>query len=260
MLGQLLAAQFDLETVVAKLTSAGASADAAQNQIQFLVGLQRAVGSANPVALAQMRSEITATVNAAQAVVQQTRAAASADDRVLDIRDVTRATRQTIENVAQDLFEKKKLDPYLQFVTEQDEATYREREAKRQAYIKRELAKGTPEGALNAANASVDQINDAGAHGAERSPDYEVLKQTATDARDAQLAALDRSTPGPQKLGDANAPGATTAPTSDFDLTEIAAVFKAAGVKPPPPTPIVSGDHGLAVAGIDRAGPLRGKA
>lgn len=165
---------------------------------------------------------------------------------------MTSKTRRTIQNVADELFEQKKLDPYLQFASAEDEAEYRKREAARKAYIDAELGKGTPQGALNAANASKEQLEDAGNHGADRSPDFAPMLDEVTKARDAQLAAMNQGKPNQKQ-----APrSAEVTITGDDDLDEIAAIFKAAGVLPPPSEPTADSAHGLSVAASDKGGAL----
>ena len=191
-------------------------------QLQLLSALQRQIGVANPTALAGMRGEIIATASAAQAVVLQSRSAALSSERMAELRDVTNATRQTISDVAHDLFEKKKLDPYLQFDSAQDEAEYRKREAERQAYIKTELAKGTPEGALNAATATKEQLEDARDHGAGASPDFDGMLTATEDAEQALRSVM------PSDVAPSTAK--TEAPKAQDDFRDLLAAFRDTGV------------------------------
>lgn len=238
-----MAAQFSLDTVIAELERNGAPLDAARNQLYAIADMQRMVGAASPSALAHMRAEIVATALAAQTIAQQSQAAANATDRQADLANVTATTRQTIQNVARELFEDRKLDPYLQFQSAEDEAEYRKREAERQAYIRAELAKGTPQGALNASNAMLAQLDDARDHGADRSPDFDRMYGTTLSARDAQRNAMGLPPIAANEAGvsaEATAPPAETA----SEIDEIAATLRLAGVGVGVPAPLNS--HGLA--------------
>lgn len=260
LLGQIVAAQFDLEAVVTELARTGGNPGDAQNQLQFLSNLQRSVGAANPVALAQMRSEIAATVNAAQAVAAQGRSAASSDDKTVELAETTANTRRTIGDVSEKLFERKVLDPYLTFASPEDEAEFRRREAERQEYVRRELAKGTPEGALNASNATVAQLEDARDHGADRSPDFETLYSTAITAREQQRTAMVNAgviTP-PNNQQAANSPQPSPPPTAPSELDDVAAALRAAGVALPATEQTPLNAHGLSdVASLAAATTVR---
>jgi hypothetical protein len=64
-------------------------------------------------------------------------------------------------------------DPFLRFASPQDEEDYRRREAARSAYIEAELARGTPQGDLNASAGVIGQMVDAKANGAGDSPEFQ---------------------------------------------------------------------------------------
>lgn len=231
-----MAAQFSLDAVIAEMERGGVPTDAARNQLHAITDMQRMVGAASPSALAQMRAEIVATALAAQTIAQQSQAAANATDRQADLAGVTATTRQTIQNVAHELFEQKKLDPYLQFQSAEDEAEYRKREAERQAYIRAELAKGTPQGALNAAAATRDQLEDARDHGADRSPDFAPMLAATEDAERALRTAM------PNEPARSPSGAVPTAATDELD--DILAVFRDAGVTTTN-TATLDPDHGL---------------
>lgn len=236
-----MAAQLSLDAVIVELERNGAPLDAARNQLYAIADMQRMVGIASPSALAQMRAEIVATANAGQTIAQQSRTA-NANERQADLAEVTASTRQTIQNVEHELFEEKKLDPYLQFQSAEDEAEYRKREAERQAYIRAELAKGTPQGALNASNAMLAQLDDARDHGADRSPDFDRMYGATLSARDAQRSAMGLP---PIAANEAGVSAEATAPPAETvsDIDEIAATLRMAGVGVTGSTPINS--HGL---------------
>src|SRR5690349_326805 len=71
LLGQLVAAQFDLENTLAELNRSDAPADAVRSSLQTLGDLQRQVGTASPAFLNLLRSEIVAGAASAHATAQQ---------------------------------------------------------------------------------------------------------------------------------------------------------------------------------------------
>lgn len=237
LLGQLVAAQFEIEAAMNEIAGNAAALSDGKAQLQLLTALQRQIGTASSAALAGMRSEIIAVANATQAIAQQSRASANASDTATTLADVTNKTRRTIQNVAQELFEQKKLDPYLQFVSAEDEAEYRKREAARKAYIDAELAKGTPQGALNAAAATREQLEDARDHGADRSPNFARMLAETEDAERTLSAAMPREAAPPAKQAEP--------PKVADDFSDVLSAFRDAGVTI---TETVSADpaHGLA--------------
>jgi hypothetical protein len=66
--------------------------------------------------------------------------------------------------------------PYLQFSSAEEEEAYRKREAERDEARKRALAMNTPEATARAAKLVLEQIDDAGQHGANRSPEFAKLR------------------------------------------------------------------------------------
>lgn len=239
LLGKLVAAQFSIEAVIAELEQAGTAPDAIRNQLQSLTDMQRSVGTASLADLAMLRTAIASTVETAQGVVQQARATAASDSSARDLAETSARTRATISDIANDLFERRVLDPYLQFASAEDEAEYRRREAERRAYIEAELAKGTPEGTLNAATATREQLQDARNHGADRSPDFDRMLAATDDAERALRAALpDQAVRAAER---------TEAPAVPSEFEDIMAAFRDAGVTTTARTP-VDPAHGLAQA------------
>ena len=173
-----------------------ASVALAEAQLQVLAGLQRRVDQARGADLVSIRGEVLAISAAAQLAAQQARSS-SAMSAAASIQDASERARKTVLGLVDDYYEKKVLDPYLRFSSPEDEAEYRKREAERQAAIQKALAEGTPQGNLRAAQLMEDQLRDAGAHGADRSPDFAPM----TDRLRADEAALS------QALGE---PAATT--------------------------------------------------
>jgi hypothetical protein len=91
------------------------------------------------------------------------------------------------------MYERKIFEPYLHFTSKEDEDAYRKREAETKRAIEDALKLNTPEGNLRAAELSAAQLKDAGAHGADKSPDYAPLLQQTNAAKTALESALVRS-------------------------------------------------------------------
>lgn len=114
-----------------------------------------------------------AFVAATQAFVQHARTAVvSGQAAELALHAASTAARREVTSFVDDFYEKKIFDPYLQFASKEEEEAYRKREAERREAIEKALAKGTPEGDLLANRLAIDQLKDAGAHGADQSADY----------------------------------------------------------------------------------------
>lgn len=286
----MIAAQFSLEDAVAELERSGASADAARSQLQALGDLQRQIASAGPAALTSLRGEITNAVTASRQILQQGRAASNAESVEATLAATSARTRATVERIAGDLFERRIFDPYLQFASEEEERAYRAREAERRAYIDAQLARGTPEGNLNASATTVGQVLDAGANGADRSPQYAQTLDTAVGAygdQRASMIAAGRSTaeadrrvtndvraalrargmsdteidarlaasPNPADALRDPPQAAQRATSATSELDDVAAALRAAGVAPPPEA--AAPGHGLnanAQAAVERDG------
>ena len=165
MLGQLVAAQFDLETVLAELERSGLSTDAVRSNLQALGYLQRQIGTANPATLTALRGEVAAGAATSRAVAQQSRVTATTESASEKLADAITRSRAVVDSIVSDVFDRRIFDPYLRFGSTDEEAAYRQREADRRALIEAERAKGTPQGDLNASGAAVGQMADAYAHG-----------------------------------------------------------------------------------------------
>ncbi len=242
----IAAAQIDIANAIAELARSGADASALTNQSFALQQLQSKVGSANLGSLLALRSDVTiaatnATALANQAVSTATNAAAAN----ANLSPAQRA-RANIEALGRDLFEKRVLDPYLQFASAEDEEAYRKRERERDEARMRALELRTPEGDRRANELIQDQLRDAGAHGADRSRDYaDMVQQAKFVTADLQ------TTQQPQKNVTAR-PSVDVIkgeqPTiSDDGLGDILASLKAAGVTTPAIQAREAG-HGVAMA------------
>ena len=193
---QIEGAQAELSANLAQLSNDDTGL-AAQGQAQLgsLAALQRQIDGASPMALVMMRASVAASVAASANLAQQARTAASstAQGAGASLATASAAARATVADFERDMYEKKIFDPYLRFGSKEDEDAYREREAARKRATDEALKQNTPESNLRAANLSIDQLKDAGAHGADQSPDYAPLMQQTTAAKAKLESALDQS-------------------------------------------------------------------
>lgn len=175
-----------------------------------LSGLLRSLGTTDAVGLMQLRSEI-ATAVTLPASIAAGAASRLAEDQGAHDRAQSRAA---LSSLADDYYRQRKLDPYLQFASADDERTYRERERENQEAYTREMAKGTVEGEVRAREILKQQLRDAGAHGADRSPEYAEMLATA----ERNAVTLPGHTAERPTIG------------ADQDLEDAIALFQASGV------------------------------
>lgn len=170
-------------------------------------------------------SQAAATAREAQ------QASAGGGGNNTSLASAQRAAREAVNEFEDAYFKQRKFEPYLQFKSEADERAYREREAERQAEIERAKAQGTPEGDKRAADLSLDQMRDAGDHGAKCSPDFAPLYKKVHDADAALTSQLERDKPETRALATAKADPHAGAdlPTANVSA-DLLAKFKASGV------------------------------
>lgn len=214
LLGKLVAAQMALEKAIAGLAGNGASTSAADAQLSVLAGLQASIGTASATALAAMKGEIASAVAQSKTLADEAREKASAaSGAAMTPRDA----RAAVVSIGHDLFRNHVLDPYLEFSSAEDEKEYRKREHDREEEMARALAMHTPEGDRRAAELVRSQLQDAGAHGANRAPEFADMQEKAEKA----VRALDIAAP---------AQVTKNAPPPSNDVTSIAATLRAAGL------------------------------
>ncbi len=184
-------AQAEIAASLAQLAGNPAALALAETQLQGLTALQNRVAQAHGSGLTSIRNEVVAVAAAAQMAAQQARAA-SASSGGLTVQMAADAARRAVQSFMDDYYEKKIFDPYLRFASAEDEDAYRRREAERREAIEKALAEGTPEGLLRANRLAEEQLRDAGAHGADQSPDYapmfDRIRGTRTDLETAIAA------------------------------------------------------------------------
>ena len=239
--GQLAGAQAKLSANLIELRR-GSGADAgliAQGDAQLgaLLALKSQLDHASPAALAMIRSDIAACVAAAATTSQQAQAVTAAATGTASLTAASEAARAEVASVDDDLFKRRIFDPYLRFGSKADEDAYRRREEQRETQIKAAQSENTPQGTLRAANLTIDQIDDAGAHGASRSPEFAAHRKAVVDVKEGLETAL-RTEAAPAELAQSGVP-APAAATVDPDkvsaksgLQDAIASLRAAGVAP----------------------------
>lgn len=237
LMAQISRAQAALEVQLEALRHAAnlggdtASLVIAQNQLSRLGGLSHRIEHASGVNLAAIRAEVTASIGAAQAVAQQARTvAASGTAAEAALHEASAEARRVTGDFVRDFYERKIFDPYLRFGSPEEEQAYRERESAREKAIEEARARGTPQGDLKAAELALAQLDDAGAHGADESPDFARYRQRVAATIPPLRSAIGQQ--APQVAAPATESKANDAPAalSDLDLGDIAASLKAAGI------------------------------
>ena len=244
--GAIAAAQIDIANAIAELARSGADSAALNNQSHALQQLQSKVRSANLGSLLALRSDVVTAATSATALANQAiSTAASAAAANANLSTAQRA-RANIEALGRDLFEKRVLDPYLQFASAEDEEAYRKRERERDEARLRALELRTPEGDRRANELIQDQLRDAGAHGADRSRDFANMVQQAESVT-ADLKTAQQTQEKVTARPSVDAIKGEQPTISDDGLGDILASLKAAGVTTPAVQAREAG-HGVAVA------------
>jgi len=185
LLGQLAGAQMAMEAALAELRRSGDESLLApgERQLQSLQALQAALATASPTALISMRAEVLASITTAGTTVQQARIASSQQSAEMASLAAVRAeSRQLADATQRALFEDRILDASLRFASPAEEEAYRQREAERLALID-SLDLKNPRSARDHLLIQRDQIEDAMAHGADRDPRAQQMR----DQIDRQL-------------------------------------------------------------------------
>jgi hypothetical protein len=228
--GAIAAAQIDIANAISELARSGGDNAALTYQRQALLQLHRTVGSASLGGLLALRGEVANSANSATTLANQAIGSATNTAAAQANLSPSERARANIQALNRDLFENRRLDPYLQFNSPEDEEAYRKRERERKEEIDRAMALGTPEGIRRATELTKDQLRDAGAHGADRSPDYAGMVQRADAAMvDLQPQIIDPS------HADVGVKPTQSGPLANPDdgLGDILASLKAAGVTTP---------------------------
>ena len=202
--------------------------------------------------LSAIRAEVAASVAATQALVQQTQSGSSL---VLSAQAAlvaaSEAARRTTTDFMHDYYDRHLFDRYLKFASTEDEEEYRRREQERKAAIEKAQAEHTPQGDLRANKLAIEQLKDAGAHGADQSPDY----KPELDRLKGSQTSLERAIGQPAKAAAQDRISAATSGTADAPgnaglSPDLIAGLKNVGITPPSQ---IDG-HGVAACDAKAAG------
>jgi hypothetical protein len=248
LLAQIRSAQADIDQLLAQLGGdAGTVLADAQSQRRLLINLEQNLVSGAAAATSSIRNEIAGAAAVAVTLGQQARA--SGDQRAnVELAAAQARTRATVLEIGRDIYERRIFDPYLRFASEEDEAAYRRREEENRRAIERALAENTPEGDLRASRIMERQLQDAGAHGADASPQFaEYAARIRSDQGSLEQAMASRDearSDGPQA---GTSSPATPPPATEDQLASVLATFRAVGINGG--IPAHDSGHGLSVDG-----------
>ena len=227
ILQQISVAQSDLEKALSQLAVGDARIPFAL-QLANLSALRQQVSLASASALPRMQEEIIAAVATAQALTDGSPGNNADSGAVKSLAAATAEARQTAQGFLEDYYDKRKFGKFLEFSSDEDKRAYREREKKLQAEIEKALAGGTPEGAKRALSLEAEQLDDAKAHGADRSPDF----QEYSNRLKAETTALENaiSTAKPETSQNAAIEANAEALGPNPNYSQAAGTLKNAGV------------------------------
>jgi hypothetical protein len=189
----LARAEADLTALIERLKQAGDSTmmHGAQDQLAAIQGLRQQVATAGLLTLISLSSNVSASVASTATVVAQGQAVADRAVAAAELAKADAEARQSVAGFMDDYYKKRIFDPWLRFASKDDEEAFRQRERERQEAIARAQAKHTPEGDLEANRLSIEQLKDAGAHGADQSPVYGHMMRGLTASKDQLSAAIE---------------------------------------------------------------------
>ncbi len=149
----------------------------AKLQLSTLSRLQRRIGDASAGNLSALRGEVMATVAATQALAQQANVAGTQTYSTAQValQRASEGARVSVTSFMHGYYDRHEFDRYLTFASDEDKDEYRKREQDRKKAIDAAMAEHTPEGNLRANRLSIEQLKDAGAHGADQSSKFKPL-------------------------------------------------------------------------------------
>lgn len=236
LLRQLEMASNELETQLQALRLTASPAikealDRGASQLSTLNALRdQLVSGAKGASLDALRASVASAVADIRAYTSDARIAAAAAQgtspqaEAVALQQASDAARTNVTGFMSDYYDQHIFDRYLTFNSTSDREEYRRREQERHGAIDMAFAEKTAEGDLRASELSIDQLKDAGAHGATRSPLYQPeLKRLETGQRELahQLARQGKVT---QQTVSDTSQGTSAVPP------ELIAQFKAANV------------------------------
>lgn len=247
MLAQIRSAQADLDQLIAQLGNDGGSDLASgQSQRQLLASLERSLAAGTNLSTGSIRNEIAAAITVAANLSEQARQSSSQRGS-LDLATAQARTRATVMEIGRDIYERRIFDPYLRFASAEEEEAYRRREEENRRAIADALAENTPEGDLRAARIMDRQLQDAGAHGADASPQFaEYAARIRNDQGNLERAIASRDgarSDRPQAQTSPEVPP----PATEDQLASVLATFRTAGIDGG--IPAHNSGHGLSVDG-----------
>jgi hypothetical protein len=156
--------------------------------------LQRRIGDAGAGNLSALRGEVLATVAATQALAQQANVTGTPPFQTAEValQRASEGARVSVTSFMHDYYDRHEFDHLLTFTSNEDREEYRKREEERKKAMDTAMAEHTPQGDLKAANLSLDQLNDAGAHGADKSDIFQSWKKSLTEKRDHLAGAINQ--------------------------------------------------------------------
>ena len=137
------------------------------------------VSGAKGASLDALRASVASAVADIRAYTSDARIAvaaaqgASPQAQAVALQQASEAARSNVTSFMSDYYDRHIFDGWLTFTSAADKEEYQRGEEERRRAIDKALAEKTPEGNLRANELSIDQLKDAGAHGATRSPDYQ---------------------------------------------------------------------------------------
>jgi hypothetical protein len=203
-----------------------------EQQLALILSLKGQLAAAGPKQLAAISSQIATAISAAASTANQAQQAAAAgiSSGGGSMASASQAARETVNEFEDAYFKQHKFDAYLQFKSAEDERAFHEREAQRQAEIERARAQHTPEGDKRALDLSLAQLDDAGAHGADKSPDFEPMRKKMQDANTALAAQIDQTKGKARSTAQATPDPLDSLEPSASVSPDLLAKFKATGV------------------------------
>lgn len=167
------------------------------------------VSGANGVPPAALRAEVTSAVASTLAYTSDIRAASTgpAANRAAAeaaLHQASEEAHRTVTDFMHDFYDRRIFDPYLKFASEKDKEDYSRNREERKEQMEKALAEHTPEGDLRANRLAIEQMKDAGIHGADRSSEY----QSTLDNLKAKSSRLSREL-NRQPASDMQAPAKT---------------------------------------------------
>jgi len=228
-----------------------------EQQLAVIMALKGQLSTATGKQLVAISVQVAAAVSTAAGTARQAQQAAASgiSSGSGSLGQASQAARAAVNEFEDAYFKDHKFDAYLHFKSEEDEREFHQREAERQAQIEKALALHTPQGDLLAAQLSEAQLRDAGAHGADRSPDFAPLLAKVEASRETLKTTLGENG---KKEAASERLNAAQAPSAGNEAADIPADVLASFRKMKAPETDAAG-HGLGAKLVseqpDRSGP-----